>query len=105
MLWLVKPIDYRKGFSLTGSIDWTDVASMFFVLTILQIWCFYFQIERAYFARRKVLFVECLDQEAEISRIEAKENLKMVLEHHLKIKTDNSLFEKVYYQKAEEDFI
>ena len=77
---------------------------MFFVLTILQIWCFYFQIERAYFARRKVLYVECMDQQYEISRTKAKENLKMVLEHDSNRQTDNSLFEKIYYQKAEEAF-
>ena len=78
------PIDHREDFSFTGSTDWTDVASMFAVLTILQIWCFYFQIERAYFAGRKVLFVECWDQTQEISRAKAKENLKMVLEHDSK---------------------
>ena len=78
---------------------------MFFVLTILQIWCFYFQIERAYLSRRNILFVECLDQEQEISRTQAKENLKMVLEHDSKLKTDNSLFEKIYYQKASEALV
>ena len=77
---------------------------MFFVLTILQIWCFYFQIERAYFARRKVLYVECLDEDQDISRIKAKENLKMVLEHDSKIKADNSLFEKIFYERAAEAF-
>ena len=45
---LPDPIDYRQDFSVFTSVYWLDLISIAFILSILQTWCFYFQINRAY---------------------------------------------------------
>ena len=71
-----------------------------FVFVIVT-WLFYFAFNEDVSTRKKLVYVEVREFDADISRIEAKINMKTVLESSLKHKNDNSLFDKLYYVNRE----
>ena len=68
---------------------------------IIVTWLFYFAFNEDVSTRKKLVYVEVREYDADISRIEAKINMKNVLESSLKHKNDNSLFDKLYYVNRE----
>ena len=73
-----------------------------------MIWCFYFRFMKAVMARRRLIFVEVMDQsnsEFYISRYQAKQNLHLVSEITQKLRSYNYLFDKYWYMQREYTYI
>lgn len=78
------------------------------ILGIIMIWCFYFRFMKAVMARRRLIFVEVMDQsnsEFYISRFQAKQNLHLVGEVTQKLRSYNYLFDKYWYMQREYTYI
>lgn len=71
-----------------------------FILLVVS-WLFYFAFNEDVSTRKKLVYVEIRQHDSDISRMQAKVNMKLVLESNLKHKTDNSIFDKLYYLKRE----
>ena len=74
------------------------------VLTLIIIWFFYLRFVLSFIQRKKLIWVEvmdCLDPEVSITRNQAKQNLKMVLEATQKLKSYIDLFDKYWYKQRE----
>ena len=94
--------DYsEKSFSLSRGVRWGVMLPFGLFVFIIVTWLFYFAFNEDVSTRKKLVYVEVREHDADISRIEAKVNMKTVLESSLKHKNDNSLFDKLYYVNRE----
>lgn len=78
------------------------------ILAIIMIWCFYFRFMKAVMARKRLIWVEVLDQKNSdiyISRFLAKQNLHLVGEVTQKLRSYNYLFDKYWYRQREYQYI
>lgn len=74
---------------------------VFLVLSVLLLWCFYFNLNRSIQTRKKLIYVEVKNFDHPISRGNSKQNLNQVIESNLKRKNNNMIFEKFWYQTRE----
>jgi len=94
--------DYsQKSFNLSKGVRWGVMLPFGLFVFIIVTWLFYFAFNEDVSTRKKLVYVEVREHDADISRIEAKVNMKTVLESSLKHKNDNSLFDKLYYVNRE----
>jgi len=94
--------DYsKKSFSLSRGVRWGVMLPFGLFVFIIVTWLFYFAFNEDVSTRKKLVYVEVREHDADISRIESKVNMKTVLESSLKHKNDNSLFDKLYYVNRE----
>lgn len=91
----------KKRFSLSTGVRWGVLLPFGIFIFIIVTWLFYFAFNEDVSTRKKLVYVEIRDKDADISRIESKINMKNVLESSLKQKQDNSLFDKFYYVNRE----
>ena len=78
------------------------------ILGIIMIWCFYFRFMKAVMARRRLIYVEVMDQgnsDFYSSRFQAKQNLHLVSEITQKLRSYNYLFDKYWYMQREYTYI
>lgn len=78
------------------------------ILGIIMIWCFYFRFMKAVMARKRLIYVEVMDQRNSdffISRFQAKQNLHLVGEVTQKLRSYNYLFDKYWYMQREYTYI
>ena len=78
------------------------------VLTMIMIWFFYLRFVISFLKRKKLVWVEVMDNkdpEYMVSRNEAKKNLHLVLEITQKLKTFSYLFDKYWYRQREFQYI
>jgi len=98
---VVKLQEFRDNQEELTSVDNSFVIlPLSFVLIIIMIWCFYLRFVISFMKRKRVLWVEVQDifnSDYNISRNESKVNLHMVDEITKKLKSYNSLFDKVWY--------
>lgn len=91
-----------RHFSLRTGVRWGVMLPLSFFVFIIVTWLFYYALNEDVSTRKKLVYVEVRDHDDDsISRIEAKINMKTVLESSLKQKSDNSLFDKFYYLNRE----
>ena len=91
----------ERTFSLSRGVRWGVMLPFGLFVFIIVTWLFYFAFNEDVSTRKKLVYVEVREFDADISRIEAKINMKTVLESSLKHKNDNSLFDKLYYVNRE----
>jgi hypothetical protein len=68
-------------FSFNNIQNWIVMAPLTIILGIIMVWCFYFRFMKAVMARKRLIWVEVLDQKNSdiyISRFLAKQNLHLV---------------------------
>jgi len=68
-------------FSIYDIENWIVMAPLTIILGIIMVWCFYFRFMKAVMARKRLIWVEVLDQKNSdiyISRFLAKQNLHLV---------------------------
>ena len=68
-------------FSFENIQNWIVMAPLTIILGIIMVWCFYFRFMKAVMARKRLIWVEVLDQKNSdiyISRFLAKQNLHLV---------------------------
>ena len=99
-------VDSMDGsiFSVYDIENWIVMAPLTIILGIIMIWCFYFRFMKAVMARKRLIWVEVLDQKKSdiyISRFHAKENLHLVGEVTQKLRSYNHLFDKYWYRQRE----
>jgi len=84
------------------------MAPLTIILGIIMVWCFYFRFMKAVMARKRLIWVEVLDQKNSdiyISRFLAKQNLHLVGEVTQKLRSYNYLFDKYWYRQREFQYI
>lgn len=84
------------------------MAPLTIILGIIMIWCFYFRFMKAVMARKRLIYVEVMDQRNNdfyISRFYAKQNLHLVGEVTQKLRSQNYLFDKYWYMQREYTYI
>lgn len=79
------------------------MAPLTIILAVIMVWCFYFRFMKAVMARRRLIWVEVLDQQNDfsITRYMAKQNLHLVGEVTQKLRSYNYLFDKYWYRQRE----
>ena len=90
----------QTTFKVTDIQNWIVMAPLTIILGIIMIWCFYFRFMKAVMARKRLIFVEVMDQrnnDFQISRFVAKQNLHLVGEVTQKLRSQNYLFDKYWY--------
>lgn len=95
-------------FSIYDIENWIVMAPLTIILAIIMIWCFYFRFMKAVMARKRLIWVEVLDQKNSdiyISRFLAKQNLHLVGEVTQKLRSYNYLFDKYWYRQREFQYI
>lgn len=88
-------------FSFDDIENWIVMIPLTIILGIIMVWCFYFRFMKAVMARRRLIWVEVLDKKSSeifISRIQAKQNLRLVCEITTNIRSYNYLFDKYWYR-------
>ena len=88
-------------FSVYNISNWIVMAPLTIILGIIMVWCFYFRFMKAVMARKRLIWVEVLDQKNSdifISRFLAKQNLHLVGEVTQKLRSYNYLFDKYWYR-------
>jgi hypothetical protein len=68
-------------FNINDIENWIVMAPLTIILGVIMVWCFYFRFMKAVMARRRLIWVEVLNQknsETVISRFQAKQNLHLV---------------------------
>jgi len=94
--------DFSKDhFSMSTGVRWGVLLPFGLFIFSIVTWLFYFAFNEDVSTRKKLVYVEIRDKDADISRIESKVNMKNILESSLKHKNDNSLFDKLYYLNRE----
>jgi hypothetical protein len=94
--------DFSKDhFSFSTGVRWGVLLPFGLFVLVIVTWLLYFAFNEDVSTRKKLVYVEVRDHDADISRIEAKVNMKTVLESNLKHKNDNGLFDKLYYLNRE----
>ena len=71
----------KKIFNIYNVENWIVLLPLSIILGIIVIWCFYFRFMKAVMARKRLIYVEVMDQRNSdfyISRFEAKQNLHLV---------------------------
>lgn len=61
--------------------NWIVMVPLGIILGVIMIWCFYFRFMKAVMARKRLIWVEVLNQknsEINITRFQAKQNLHLV---------------------------
>ena len=99
--------DIHERFS-TGVQNRFIMVPLIVVLTMIMIWFFYLRFVISYLKRKKLVWVEVMDNkdpEYMVSRNEAKRNLHLVLEITQKLKTFSYLFDKYWYRQREFQYI
>lgn len=84
------------------------MAPLSIILGIIMVWCFYFRFMKAVMSRKRLIYVEVMDQRNSdifISRFEAKQNLHLVGEVTQKLRSYNYLFDKYWYIQRELTYI
>lgn len=95
-------------FSVNNIENWIVMAPLTIILGIIMVWCFYFRFMKAVMARKRLIWVEVLDQKNSdifISRFMAKQNLHLVGEVTQKLRSYNYLFDKYWYRQREFQYI
>lgn len=95
-------------FSVYNIQNWIVMAPLTIILGIIMVWCFYFRFMKAVMARKRLIWVEVLDQKNSdifISRFLAKQNLHLVGEVTQKLRSYNYLFDKYWYRQREFQYI
>jgi hypothetical protein len=95
-------------FNINDIENWIVMAPLTIILGVIMVWCFYFRFMKAVMARRRLIWVEVLNQknsEMFVSRFQAKQNLHLVGEVTQKLKSYNYLFDKYWYRQREFQYI
>jgi hypothetical protein len=95
-------------FNINDIENWIVMAPLTIILGVIMVWCFYFRFMKAVLARRRLIWVEVLNQknsEMFVSRFQAKQNLHLVGEVTQKLKSYNYLFDKYWYRQREFQYI
>lgn len=103
----------NQSFSFKSSVRWGVMLPFGIFVIAVVTWLFYFAFNEDVVTRKKLVYVEVRENDSDISRMEAKVNMKNVLESSLKYKNDCSIFDKFYYlnregraqKKIEEGFV
>lgn len=91
----------NNSFSITSNSNWIVMVPLTIILMSIMAWCFYFRFIKAVQSRRRLIWFEVLDQknnEFNISRYQAKENMHLINEVTNKLKSLNYLFDKYWYK-------
>lgn len=95
-------------FNVNNVENWIVMFPLGIILGMIMIWCFYFRFMKAVMARRRLIYVEVMDQSNSdfyISRFQAKQNLHLVGEVTQKLRSYNYLFDKYWYMQREYTYI
>ena len=68
-------------FNIKEMDNWVVMIPLTIILAVIMVWCFYFRFMKAVMARKRLIWVEVLNQknsEMFISRFQAKQNLHLV---------------------------
>jgi hypothetical protein len=96
--------DYSAKFNLATSVHWVSLLDITVIELAFISWCFYYQLNKLLKARKKLIYVEVLEHDKKIPRIESKDNLNQVLETTQRRKNNNYLFDKYWYRKREQHY-
>ena len=89
--------------SLWGKIRWNVLIPVSAIVLLILLWCFYFTYQDEIALRRSVLYLEVKPKQTDIPRIQAKQNLNVIIENEMRRKNTSSMFDKLWYTKRQEE--